>query len=283
MRLAGIKIIRPLNCIFAAILTLFAYYFTIGNFDTNSLALLAATGTFLITAAGNTLNDFFDYKIDLKNKPYRPLPSKLISRREAIVLSFLLFALGLTASYLVNPYVLMIAIVATFSLVAYSANSKYLGLSGNVLISFLTALVFISGSFVATTRLSSGIVIIAVSAFAINLSREVIKDIEDYEADKGLKLTLPQKVGKQKAALVASAFLILNLVIVYVILPLYVTGVVLLLSVPVVFLLSIRIDKILKNQKADTASHIQKILKLIMLLEFLFVVLDKFVINLKVY
>ncbi len=279
MKLIGLKIIRPLNCAFAFLLVLFAYNLNIGYFTVNFSVLLAAISTFLIVGGGNTFNDFFDYKIDLKNKPYRPIPRKLIKRSEALILSALLFLSGIIASSFVNSHVFMIAIVATLALIAYGAKGHYLGFSGDLLIAFLTSFVFIMGSFVASSIVPFNIILIAGAAFAINVSREVIKDVEDYEADKGIKLTLPQKIGNKGASLVAVAFLIFNLIIAYILLPIYVTRIFFLLSLPLTIFILSRIIKIIKMQDVKTARKTQELMKLIMFIEFVFVALDKFAIN----
>ena len=280
MKLLGMKIIRPVNCAFSFLLTLLAYSISIGYIYINLSASLAAISTFLIAGGGNTLNDFVDYKIDSKNKRYRPIPSKLITRKEAFVLSMFLFLLGLIASAFVNSNAFMIATVATLTLIAYGFKGRYLGLSGDILISFLTALVFIMGAFVATDKIPFSITLIAVAAFTINVSREIVKDIEDYEADKGLKLTLPQKIGKRKAALVALAFLAGNFFVAYVLLPIYFTGIVFLLSMPIMIFLFTKVFKNLKTPNVKAAEESQRIIKLMMFAEFAFVFLDKFVINL---
>ena len=282
MKLFGLRIIRPVNCIFVFLLTIFAYNISLGHIDVNLAAFLAALSSFLIASGGNTLNDFFDYKIDLKNKSYRPIPSKDISRREAFVLSLALFALGLIASSFVNSNVFMIAIVATMVLIVYGFKGNYLGLSGDILISFLTALVFVMGAFAASDKIPFSIFLIATAAFTINLSREVVKDIEDYEADKGHKITLPQKIGKPRAVVVALTFLVANLFVVYILLSIYFTGIVFLLSIPAIALFFNKVINYLKVPNEKNAKRAQAIIKLMMVVEFVFVFLDRLVINLSV-
>lgn len=282
MKFSGLRIIRPLNCLFAFLLTLFAYFLSIGYISGNLSAILAAMAVFLITGAGNTLNDFFDYKIDSKNKSHRPIPNKLVTRQEALTLSLLLFISGLVASYYVNSNVFMIAIVAALSLIAYNSNGRYLGFSGDILISFLSSLVFILGAFVASSKLPFIIILVAILAFTINLSREILKDIEDYEGDKGYKLTLPHKIGREKAASVALVFLILNLGMLYILLPIYNNRIVILFSAPLILMMLSSVIKVLSNPTTQNAKTAQNIVKLIMLVEFLFVVLDNFIINLKI-
>ena len=280
MRLTGLKIIRPVNCLFAFVLTIFAYDIAKNSINISVQAIFAAISTFLIAGGGNILNDFFDYKIDLKNKPYRPIPSKNILRRESFLLSLALFVLGLIVSSFVNSNVFMIATVATMVLIVYGFIGKFLGFAGDILISFLTALVFVMGAFIISDKIPFNIILIALATFTINLSREVVKDIEDYEADKGYKITLPQKIGKERATLVALMILMVHFLVAYILLPIYFTGIVFLISVPLVILLVLQVMKNLKTLNEESAKKAQEILKLIMFVEFLFLFIDKLVINL---
>ena len=73
---AYLEIIRPGNAIMAVIAVLLVAIIS-GIFTLN--VLLACTVVFIITGAGNSINDYFDHKIDAINKPYRPIPSGRIS------------------------------------------------------------------------------------------------------------------------------------------------------------------------------------------------------------
>lgn len=279
MELTGLKIIRPFNTAFIFLLVLFSHSLVVGYFDPNPKAILAALSISSIAAAGYSLNDYFDYKIDLKNKPKRPIPNKNISRKGALILSAALFFLGLLASVFVNFKVVMTATVAIISLLLYGIRGHNLGLSGDFLISFLTALVFIHGAFVATDNIPTSITIIATAAFTINMAREIVKDIEDYDADREYKLTLPQKLGKYNSAILAMLFLLSNLIITYILIPLYVTGIALLISLPLALFTLIKILRIVKSQDAKTAELSQKFMKILMVMEFVSVLLVKFVIG----
>ena len=45
----------------------------------------------IVNAASNTLNQVYDYDIDKINKPYRPLPQKLITKDEALTITWVLY------------------------------------------------------------------------------------------------------------------------------------------------------------------------------------------------
>ena len=81
--LAFLALMRPLNCLIAA-LSVYVGAFTIGlrwpTFDLGIAALSAA----LIAAAGNAFNDVRDVAIDRINRPTRPLPAGKLSERAAL-------------------------------------------------------------------------------------------------------------------------------------------------------------------------------------------------------
>lgn len=74
-----VEILRPGNAIMGAISIVL-----IALIDkTISIPIILAIITvFFETAAGNVINDCFDYDIDLINKPERPIPSGRISLRK---------------------------------------------------------------------------------------------------------------------------------------------------------------------------------------------------------
>ncbi len=76
--------------------------------------LLVAVAMVLFYTAGMYLNDLMDYRIDCLERPERPLPSGLISRDEARLVTTLLFVVGLALLALVS----LTAVWAGLALVA---------------------------------------------------------------------------------------------------------------------------------------------------------------------
>lgn len=68
---AYLEIIRPGNALMAVITVLLMVIIS-GNFTYDVLA--AVVVVFILTGAGNSVNDYFDHKIDAINKPRRPIP-----------------------------------------------------------------------------------------------------------------------------------------------------------------------------------------------------------------
>lgn len=55
---------------------------------------LVFLAVFLISGAGNVINDYFDIRIDSINRPERPIPSGRVKLKEALYFSYILFSLG---------------------------------------------------------------------------------------------------------------------------------------------------------------------------------------------
>jgi geranylgeranylglycerol-phosphate geranylgeranyltransferase len=191
------------------------FIYTTGNMVPGMKVFIAGFAALLITGAGNTLNDYFDFDIDRINKPGRPLPSGRISRSDAFMLSIVLFLLGLGFSKFVNEFCLNIAFLNSLILILYAKYSKRLLLVSNLGISFLVASIFVFG--VAAT-IQDGvdvlnmaemklIAVITACAFLMTLSREITKDIEDMKGDeRKYAITLPIKIGARRAKNMAAIF-----------------------------------------------------------------------------
>ncbi|KAF5412177.1 MAG: geranylgeranylglycerol-phosphate geranylgeranyltransferase [Euryarchaeota archaeon] len=169
--------------------------------------LLLFSSVFLITGAGNAINDFFDADIDAINKPTRPIPSGRVNRNAALYLSLLLFGIGILLSSAIGTICLVIAIANSVLLIAYAHSLKRTVLAGNLCIGYLTGSTFLFGGalfgFPGITR-TSGLFALAVLA---TVAREIAKDIEDVDGDSALELvTLPISVGIERAGHVASIF-----------------------------------------------------------------------------
>jgi len=180
----------------------------------NGFVLTAAVAAALITAGGNTLNDYFDIETDKVNKPHRPIPAGRISKSDALMFSVSLFLFGLAFAKAVNKFTLAFAIVNTLALIVYARYSKRMLLVANLVISYLVASAFIYGALsihevgapinLRTLELT---LILSACAFFVTFSREVIKDIEDMQGDERIySKTLPIVFGKKNTKKVAIFF-----------------------------------------------------------------------------
>lgn len=159
---------------------------------------------FLVSGAGNAINDYFDIKIDSINRPERPIPSGRVQLKEALYFSYLLFALGTLLAFSINQVCGLIALFNSLLLIFYAKTLKGTPLLGNLSIGYLTGSTFLFGASVfGLEGLKTLFVLFVLSALAIT-AREIVKDIEDMEGDKieGAD-TLPLRIGARKASYLA--------------------------------------------------------------------------------
>lgn len=226
-----IRLIRPVN-LFIIMLTMlsvrllfFMYYgkpvFTRMMIETDFFLLIFST--VLIAAAGNIINDYFDVRADRVNRPQRLIITRTIKRRWAIILhwlfNFVAFGIAAYLSYREQTFwYVFIDLLSINLLWFYSMYFKRKAIIGNVIIALLTALVPVLAAIYFHINLSALpehtsipyqfllliIGAVAIFAFCLNLSREIIKDIEDVKGDMELKAkTLPILKGSKFAAIVA--------------------------------------------------------------------------------
>lgn len=213
-----VKLLRPLNGTISFIGTIVGGLSVVG-LSTSYLRsdlfalILAGIATFLVTSAGNVLNDYLDAEGDALNHPDRPLPRKEVTREGVRNYAIVLFALSALPLLLIFPwpggglvhgfgldYYALTLIVWGSSvafLLAYELRLKAVGLLGNATVAYLTGAVFLFGASV------TGNPILAIPwllmAFFATLSREVTKDMEDVAGDKD-RVTLPKQYGMGTAS-----------------------------------------------------------------------------------
>jgi 4-hydroxybenzoate polyprenyltransferase len=221
---AFLQLVRWPNLVFIALTqVLFQYCLLIPIFEKHSSTPVIDTITFFvivtasvfIAAGGYIINDYFDINIDRINKPQRQFIPKLVTRRWAILwhslLSFLGVALSFYAGWRVGVWWIGPANLLCASLLfVYSTTFKKRFLSGNVIVSLLTAwTVVILGlatfyhlyfddtkSLAMQGRILRFTIMYGGFAFIISLVREAVKDMEDLPGDAqfGCK-TLPIVAG----------------------------------------------------------------------------------------
>lgn len=216
-----LDLIRFRNCSMTFIAVLLgASFIDFGQIFTIKV-IMAGLAAFLITGAGNIINDYFDYEIDRINRPHRALPSKKISKSDAMMMSMALFAIGLGMSKYVNIYCFFIALSNVIVLLTYGKYSKKMYLLSNLIVSYLVASIFVYGAyanltdpdFLANSKLQM-VALLSTCAFFATLSREVMKDIEDIEGDrKKYAITLPIRLGVEKALEVSKTFIFIAMIL----------------------------------------------------------------------
>ena len=209
---AYVELMRPLNAAIAAFSALVGALVVQGTDVLGDATLLpVALGmvvTFLVTAGGNAFNDYMDAEVDLTGHPGRPLPSGRLTRPQALRFSFACFLVAQPLTALVvsvgisGIFPLVVELMAVDCLFVYELWLKARGLSGNLTVGLLSALTLLFGASCAAGPMHEGMLTVAVLtaiAFFASAGREVTKDIEDVEADRGARLTLPMLVSRPMA------------------------------------------------------------------------------------
>ena len=198
--------------------------------DHATIAGLHSISVMTFMFSWNALNDYMDIEIDRTNRPDRPLPSgsiQLESARRGIQISGLISVVSLLlAGYVsstggvgVDDWLPSLAIwsFALVLLFNYESSSKFSyrmkdkGLPGNIAISLSVGLVIIFGAASVSQPLDDRSWVVFLIGFLYNLSREIVKDIEDIDGDEG-RNTFAMRAGVERARAVAAGLLVLALV-----------------------------------------------------------------------
>ncbi|MCA6380376.1 MAG: geranylgeranylglycerol-phosphate geranylgeranyltransferase [Cytophagales bacterium] len=176
---------------------------------------LIVASTVMIAAAGYIINDYYDIKIDLINKPDRVVIGKTITRRYAIFFHTVISVAGVGKGLLINWKVGAVNFVSVFLLWLYSNNLKRLPLIGNLVVALLTGLSIFLLSFLYEQYLPL-VITYSLFAFFMTLIREIVKDMEDMKGDTTFGCrTLPIVWGIRKTksflygTILAFSFLVL--------------------------------------------------------------------------
>jgi geranylgeranylglycerol-phosphate geranylgeranyltransferase len=199
------RLFRLGNCVmgaFGALLAAIACVGLDGIGDFGTQVAFSMSVVFAFTAAGNSLNDYFDREVDKVAHPERPIPSGAVAAFGALAASVVLFAIALILGIMINLWSIGIVVTCIAIIVGYEKYLKAEGIAGNLAISWLTGALFLFGG-AAVDRLDLAWILAAL-AFLATLGREIVKDIQDVEGDKGSRRTLPMRIGTRKAGILAS-------------------------------------------------------------------------------
>ena len=206
-----VTLMRPLNCVMMGIAVfvgavLAKQAFSAGDWLNVLFGFL--TG-FMLTAAAMAINDYYDRKIDAVNEPLRPIPSGVVSAKEALALVAFLSAFGFVFAVLVSYLCLVVAVVSWLIVIAYVTVGKRSGLPGNFLVSACVAIPFVYGSITVAGLVQLNVWLFVSMAFLSNTGREITKGIVDVKGDaiEGVK-TLAVRYGERNAAVAAEVFFV---------------------------------------------------------------------------
>lgn len=201
--------------------------------------MILVFATVFITAGGYVINDYFDIKTDLINRGKVIVGTK-IPRRHAMMWHNIFNMAGVAGGFYVSWkvgyfWMGMLFLLVSGLLYFYSASYKRQFLIGNIIVAILTAMVpmlvvifeapalyqYYAINAVKTPDLS--IILYWVGGFAIfafltTLTREIIKDIEDFEGDMAYgRNTIPVVIGILTTKIVAIGLIFITFAMLYLI------------------------------------------------------------------
>lgn len=178
--------------------------------------LVLASSTAIIAGAGYIINDYYDIKIDLINKPGRVVIGKDIARRYALLFHSVFSLLGVALGFLLGWRLGLIHVFSSFILWWYSNSLKRLPFAGNFMVALLTGLSILLVN-VLYDLSNSFVIFYSFFAFFMTWVREIIKDMEDLKGDNTFGCrTLPIIWGIRKTKMVVYALLfIFSLMVIF--------------------------------------------------------------------
>ena len=201
-----LELIRYKNCVMAGLAAVIGGGIAYNAAPNNILLLpLIFITVFLLTGAGNAINDYFDAGIDAVNRPDRPIPSGRLKKGSAYKFSIVLFSCGILIAYFIGTAPFIIALFNSLLLYFYAFSLKRKVFVGNLSVSYLTGSTFLFGGAAYGKGIEATYFLFFLSMLA-TLAREIVKAIEDMEGDsKDGAVTLPIRIGERPSAYIASA------------------------------------------------------------------------------
>ena len=176
------------------------------------------TALIFLNAASNAFNQVHDREIDSINKPYRPIPSGIVSPKEGLWISIFLYGFTLLrASFVNRNFLLMISFLIVFT-IAYSAPpfrlKKRLWLS-NISIAIPRGMLGFVAAWSITGDLGDPTPWLLGSIMAIFLiGSTTTKDFTDMEGDSKFGIrTLPVVYGKKPSIIYSAPFFVIPFIV----------------------------------------------------------------------
>jgi geranylgeranylglycerol-phosphate geranylgeranyltransferase len=201
---AALRLVRWANALTAAAGVLVgAWWAGWGDPSPVVLAALAAIG---LTAAANVWNDLEDIDIDRVAHPDRPLVTGALSPSAADRLAMLAAIGAVLAASNVSAVLGICSVGVLLLMRLYSPWIKRAGFAGNIVVSVLGSLPFLYGSY-AVGHWERGVPLVLI-AIPLHFARELAKDLDDRDADRGARRTLPVVLGAPfaRVAIIAALF-----------------------------------------------------------------------------
>jgi 4-hydroxybenzoate polyprenyltransferase len=258
------------------------------QFSLTDFILLVASTVFL-TAGGYVINDYFDIKTDLINKG-KVIVGTRIPRRQAMMWHNIFNIAGVAIGFYISwkaGYIWLGLMFLTVSglLYFYSASYKRQFLIGNLVVALLVAMVpllvvifewpalYRFYTVNATSIPYINLIFYWVGGFAIfafitTLTREIIKDIEDFEGDIAYgRNTVPVVLGILPSKIISISLVTITIALLYLTWYLFVNDTITLvyISAAIVLPLVVVIYKLVISRTRTQLHSASSIMKLVML------------------
>ena len=197
-----------------------------------SIQILSIISTIFIAAGGYIINDYFDIKIDMINKPDKVIITNGISKKNAMNFYTIMTAIGILcglicAIYLRSITLALIYIITPGALWFYSASYKRQLIIGNLIVAICSALVLLLPLICVSTFLIDNYPMIqetpiikllytwvcafACFSFLFTFIREIVKDMEDIPGDREMEChTIPVVWGETISKIIVSILLLVT-------------------------------------------------------------------------
>lgn len=179
-----IQLFRPELPFAAGVCVVLGEIVALGTFPAFRPIFLGFVCGFFLSGTALVLNDYFDLEVDRVNAPERPLPSGMVSPREAVILSIIATLLGLVAALVINVSAFVLSIIFWIIGVLYNWKFKQSGLPGNLMVSASVAITFILGGIAVGDPWNEIVWVFSLLAFLIDLGEEIAGDAMDMEGDQ---------------------------------------------------------------------------------------------------
>ncbi len=194
----------------------FNHHFPFLQYHNGFLELLIGASTLvLLNAASNALNASYDGEIDRINKPYRPIPSGVITKDEARTIAWILYPVVLFRAVLVNRTFGFFILIIMLITIAYSTPplrlKKRLWISNLAIGVARGMLGFVAAWSIFGDPFNDSIPWVIGGVMMVFIMGAITsKDFTDIKGDRfyGIK-TLPVVYGVRKAAVISGPFFIL--------------------------------------------------------------------------
>lgn len=207
-----LKATRPVNQFISVMAVLAGWIISTDEVipDPEMGLFLLMISVFCTSGGVNLLNDIGDLSIDRRAHPDRAVASGVLSATAARYISFSLlffgFSTALSASIISGkPLPILIFTCVLIIDLIYEKWTKQKGLPGNIMVSAIVGISFPFGA--SIHGINATVMVIFSVAFLANLSRELIKDVEDLHGDRENRSTLPMSYGERKTLLLSSVIL----------------------------------------------------------------------------